>query len=425
MARESALDRSLRQALEDRAESGMTIIDLYKRPFPFAPDLFSNDYLSLGKDPILRKNFLNRLETSPNLFGSTGSRYANGDSAGHQALERRLEDHYRAGCTLLFNSGFNANLGFFGSVPQPEDVLLIDELIHASTREGIRLSAARDNMYRFPHNSIDGFRETLNKVLKNHSKIGAGEATVFVAVESLYSVDGDFAPLKEIVEIVEELVPADSAHIIVDEAHTTGICGPHGEGYVSLLGLNNRVHTTLHTFGKAVNMMGGVIITTPAVRLHLTNFANNIIFSTALPHALIHAINAIFDVIASPRGDEARRNLVENCKYGHAALSAALKDIPDDILAVDDSPNAHVGELYSPIIPVFVTKAQELAAFLIERGYAPTPLTFPVVRRPRIRTLMHGGNTKDEIDGFIACLREWALAQLATTTDMLTPRARL
>ena len=235
----------------------MTVFSLEK-PLPtYAPDLFSSDYLSLSTDHVLRDIFLRKVQAAPRrrLFGSTGSRLGTGNSAEFNAVEKAFEHFFGSSSALLVGSGFSANLSFLATVPQKNDVIIYDELIHSSCREGIRLSSRAT--YRFSHNSLTSFEECLLGVLQKHPQITRGTSTVFVVVESLYSMDGDFCPLTEIVGLVEALVPAGYAHIIVDEAHTSGICGPKGRGYVSHLGLNDRVHTKVHTFGKAWGFHGG------------------------------------------------------------------------------------------------------------------------------------------------------------------------
>ena len=292
-------------------------------PLPsYAPDFFSNDYLSLSTDPSLRDMFLRKVqEAAPaRLLGSTGSRLTTGNSSEFIALEIAFKHFFGAPSALLFSSGFNANLAFLSTVPQKSDVIIYDELIHTSCREGIRGSRAS---YRFAHNSVASFEECLLGVLQKHPQISRGTSTVFVVVESLYSMDGDFCPLTEIVELVETLVPPGHAHIVVDEAHTSGTCGPNGAGYVCHLGLNDRVHTKVHTFGKGWGFHGGmcwsslghafrkltqcftaVVLTSPIIRDYLINFAKSVKFSTSMPYTDIYALEACLSVVSSPRGQE-------------------------------------------------------------------------------------------------------------------------
>ena len=257
MSHHSPLLDSLQQTIAHRAREGV-IIRCLDDPLPSCgPDIFSNDYLSLSTDHSLRGFFLRKVQAAPpeRLFGSTGSRLTTGNSSEFNALEAAFKQFFGAPSALLFNSGFSANLAFLATIPRKTDVIIYDELMHESCREGIRMSSRAS--YRFAHNSVASLEACLLSVLQKHPQIIQGTSTVFVVVESLYSMDGDFCPLTEIVELVETLVPAGKSHIVVDEAHTSGICGPNGTGYVSHLGLNDRVHTKVHTFGKAWGFHGG------------------------------------------------------------------------------------------------------------------------------------------------------------------------
>ena len=254
------LDATLEHALSERERRSVPTTDLYDEPPCSAPDLFSNDYLSLCTDDALRDLFLTKVAQLPFVFGTGGSRLMSGNIPAHLAFEERMRTFFRAPAALLFNSGYDANVAFWHAVPQAHDAIVFDDLVHASTRDGILASRARTALYPFAHNSASALREVLARVLKKHPAIAEGRATVFVAVESLYSMDGDFAPLEDIVRAVDELVPAGCGHIVVDEAHSTGIYDEQGRGLVTALGLEKRVDTVLHTFGKARGLTGGMYV---------------------------------------------------------------------------------------------------------------------------------------------------------------------
>ena len=220
-------------------------------------DFTSNDYLSLSTSPALRTAVLSALSTSPKILGSGGSRLLV-PCPPHVELEARLCRFFGAEAALLFNSGFDANVGFFSTVPQPGDVLLYDAHVHASVHDGMRLSRlAPESLLPFVHNSVPDLRRALSKLVDDRRDLKNGKASVFVAVESLYSMDGTIAPLTQIVECVEELLPLGNGYIVVDEAHATGIYGPKGRGFVADMGLEKRVFARLHTFGKALASSGG------------------------------------------------------------------------------------------------------------------------------------------------------------------------
>jgi 8-amino-7-oxononanoate synthase len=219
-------------------------------------DFSSNDFLSLSTSPILRNAYLSELNSHSDFrLGSGGSRLLDGNSLYAENLEKEIASFHGAEAALLFNSGFDANEGFFACVLQSGDVVVYDAFIHASVHEGMRLSRAGRKI-KFEHNSVSDLETILSELMKDE-KITKGERNVFVAVESLYSMDGDLCPLKEIVELVEKMLPEGNGHIAVDEAHSNGIYGPQGRGIVCSLGLEDRIFARLHTFGKAIGCNGG------------------------------------------------------------------------------------------------------------------------------------------------------------------------
>jgi 8-amino-7-oxononanoate synthase len=260
------LEDKLTAALESRASRQI------RRKLPLTTetllvDFSSNDYLSLSKCPDLRSAFIRKLQSSQEVLGSGGSRLlVNG--AAHTALEHRLKVFLGGRSSsskeaLLFNSGFDANVGFFSCVPQPGDVVVYDEYIHASVHDGIR--ASRAGSASFTHNSTRDLERLLSQLTDERPGLHRGEASVFVAVEALYSMDGTICPLVEMVQLVEHMFPKGNAYFVVDEAHTTGVYGPLGRGLVSLLGLEDRVFAKLHTFGKALASTGGNYPSYPCV----------------------------------------------------------------------------------------------------------------------------------------------------------------
>lgn len=249
------LDRAMSSLLSKR-KSRSALRALSTAP-PSSIDFSSNDFLSLATSPTLKEAYLQELSTSPNFrLGSGGSRLLDGNSPYVEQLEKEIAAFHGAPNGLFFNSGFDANSGFFSCVPQPGDLILYDQFIHASVHEGMRLSRA-GACASFAHNSVSDLKVKLQDFAKQDHLIKSGDRNVFVAIESLYSMDGDLAPIAEIVELVESLLPAGNGHIVVDEAHSNGIYGARGRGIVSHLGLENRIFARLHTFGKGLACNGG------------------------------------------------------------------------------------------------------------------------------------------------------------------------
>ncbi|KAG5912959.1 hypothetical protein E4U53_005072 [Claviceps sorghi] len=283
----SSLDETF-SALLTRRRSHNRLRTLTLRD-PSTVDFSSNGYLSLSVDPAIKEQYVARLaqaSSSPSAsqhafsLGSCGSRLLDGNSPLAEHLEREIAAFHGAPAALLFNSGFEANTGLFGCAPQTGDVVVYDELIHASVHDGIRLSRAKG--IAFAHNCVtrlDGRAgelanaglPSLEEVLEGleQGRRGGGEhkdddkkrrgtrRNIFVAVEAVYSMDGDVAPLQSLVDCVEACLPRGNGHIVVDEAHSTGWMGKGGRGLVSSLGLEGRIWARVHTFGKAMGCAGG------------------------------------------------------------------------------------------------------------------------------------------------------------------------
>lgn len=277
---------------------------------PDSVDFSSNDFLSLSTSSSLRDAYLTQLTDSENFrLGSGGSRLLDGNSAYAEQLEKDIASFHHAPAGLLFNSGFDANSGFFACVPQPGDLILYDEYIHASVHEGMRLSRA-GACISFAHNSLDDLQRKLEAV-RNDGLVCAGTRNVFIAIESLYSMDGDLSPIKDVVELVERLLPKENGHIVVDEAHSTGIYGCEGRGIVCRLGLEDRIFARLHTFGKALACNGGIyspnqftclqkanrnkaiFLCSRLTRDYLINYARPLIYTTFMSFPSLAAIQTV------------------------------------------------------------------------------------------------------------------------------------
>jgi len=295
---QSPLEQSLQQLL-DRRRANSTLRNLTignNASINFS----SNDFLSLSTSPILKAAFHAELKRSNVPMGSGGSRLLDGNSRYAEKLEREIADFHGAPAGLLFNSGFDANAGVFACLPQPGDIIIYDQLIHASVHDGMRLSRASQRL-PFLHNSVQSLKEVLLECVQRNDKVKDGDAHVFVAVESVYSMDGDVAPLKSIVDTVEDVLPTGTGYVIVDEAHSTGVLGPKGRGLVSQLGLESKILIRLHTFGKALACNGAIVLCSPVVRHYLINYARPLIYTTFLSYPSLAAIRASYSLLR--RGD--------------------------------------------------------------------------------------------------------------------------
>ncbi len=241
------MDSKLKNKLNKRIEEG-TLRSLSS--FEGAIDFFSNDYLGLS-----RVKFESEY---PTQNGSTGSRLISGTSKIALSTEEKLATFFGTESAIIYNSGYDANIGFFSCVPQRGDTVLYDEYIHASVRDGIRMSFAES--ISFKHNDIIDLERKLEKLT----------GTIYVSIESLYSMDGDIAPLKQIAEICQN----HNAYLVVDEAHAAGVFGENGKGLVHQEEIEKAVFARLVTFGKAYGSHGAVILGSKELIDYQINFHN-------------------------------------------------------------------------------------------------------------------------------------------------------
>ncbi|PFH51077.1 hypothetical protein AMATHDRAFT_75164 [Amanita thiersii Skay4041] len=392
----------------------------HSQPPPLV-DFNSNDYLSLASNPRLRTLYLQKLTHAPQILGSGGSRLLVNGTA-HAALESRLRTFFDSEEALLFNSGFDANVAFFECVPQAGDVVVYDEYVHASVHDGMRRSRA--GRVAFEHNDVMSLRTVLQEV---KGKLREGEGSVFVAVESLYSMDGTFAPLGEVCEVVEGVFGRGGCgYLVVDEAHATGVYGENGRGRVAMMGLEKRVLVRLCTFGKALGASGAVLLTNRLIRDYMLNYARPLIYTTSLSFASVIAVDCSFDLLQDGTTEKLATKLLTLAAYFLSLLRPQLKSIPSDILSLpahlihpSHSINSNktkttytADELssFSPIIPLHTQFPRPLSATLHKHGMNARPITWPTVPRgkDRVRVCLHAGNTRGEVERLVRVSVEWA-----------------
>lgn len=292
------LPSSLINKLQQRLESNsLRRLPVYEDRIDFS----SNDYLGFSKNAKIfddAHELLLNLEITDN--GATGSRLISGNHRLYSKAEEAISKFHNAESALIFNSGYDANVGLFSSVPQKGDVVLYDEYIHASIRDGMRLSLAK--AYKFAHNDLSD----LERLLRNASA-DANRGELYIVTESVFSMDGDSPDLKAMVAMSEKY----KVLLIVDEAHALGVFGAKGEGLVQELGLEDRVFARVMTFGKGLGCHGAAILGDPQLREYLVNFARSFIYTTGLPpHSLATILSAYSFLEAHPENQESLKNIV-------------------------------------------------------------------------------------------------------------------
>ncbi|MDQ6479451.1 aminotransferase class I/II-fold pyridoxal phosphate-dependent enzyme [Dyadobacter sp. LHD-138] len=337
-------------------------------------DFYSNDYLGLTHNNEFHTLLLEAINTDPSLLvGATGSRLISGNSACTMQTEAFIAAKHKAAAALLFPSGFMANLALFSSVPKRGDTLLMDEFIHRSVRDGARLSAAQG--YRFRHNDLNHLEQLLKK----------SKGTTFIAIESLYSMEGDFADLETIVALAERYQSA----LIVDEAHAFGV---FGYGLVAHKDLQERVFATVITYGKAMGLHGSAILGSHSLISYLVNFAAAFIYTTALNDFHAVSLRKGYEFLAHypELAQTLQQRILEFRTSGIPLLSAANSPIQTLLVPSSTAARALQMEL----------EKQQLLTFAV---------VSPTVKAgtERLRICLHAFNTQAELDQLTYALRNY------------------
>ena len=351
-------------------------------------DFFSNDYLGLARNEALQGNIdkayysLRKRST-----GATGSRLLSGNSQYAMDLEQKLAQLFNGEAALLFNSGYNANSALISCLAQKGDVIIFDELIHASLREGYRLSFA--NHIPFKHNSLEDLKQ---KLTANRN----ANAT-FVILESVYSMDGDNCALPEMLALCQRY----NAQVIVDEAHSTGIFGKNGNGLVCELGLEHLCLARVYTFGKAIGSHGACVVGAKTLIDYLVNFARSFIFTTAAPLHNLVSIACSFDYIA--QNLDLQQDLMKKINHYHTVFkeysTKKSLDVPQTIR--NQSP--------IQVVPISGNEAcKNVAKHLITNGFEVRAILAPTIKagEERLRICLHTFNSEEQISHLLQTLFE-------------------
>jgi 8-amino-7-oxononanoate synthase len=314
-------------------------------------DFTSNDYLGLAESGELRKAAAEAIARGVPV-GAGGSRLLRGNHVEHQALESEAGRYFGAEAALYFAAGYTANVAIFSTLPQRDDIVLHDELVHASAHEGMRHGRAEHQSV--PHNDIEAFETRLRRWRKS-----GGRGRPWIAVESVYSMDGDSPDLDDLIAVADR----HDATLVIDEAHATGVMGPEGRGLAAAFeGRDNVI--TLHTCGKALGTSGGFVLGPKLVCDFLVNRARPFIFATA-PSPLIAAVTRVALQISKTR-PERRQRLASLVAFANRELQA----------------RCGLTSSGSHILPVIVGadgKAVALAGSLQRRGFDVRAIRPPTV----------------------------------------------
>jgi glycine C-acetyltransferase/8-amino-7-oxononanoate synthase len=315
----------------------------------------SNDYLGLAAHPALRDAAMGEWERGG--FGSGASRLICGTMTAHEDLEVSIARFKRTPAALAFHSGYAAALGTIPAICGKDDVIIMDKLSHACLIDAARLSGAVLRV--FPHNDLNKLESHLAWASRKHP-----QARVLIVVESVYSMDGDLAPLREIVDLKERY----GAWLFLDEAHAVGVLGPSGGGLAEELGIGDRIEVQMGTLGKALGAHGAYVAGSRVLRDYLINRARSFIFSTAPPAPVAAAATKAIEIAQSPEGGRLRECLWKNIRNLAAELQAPKPE--------------------SAIIPHILgpeNAATSASAELLQKGFLVAAIRFPTVAKGAAR----------------------------------------
>lgn len=372
--------KHIAQKLTERQKNN-ALRSLKQRTFKI--DFYSNDYIGFSTNPAISAR-VEQLADYTTPHGATGSRLLSGNLPIFAETEQYIANFHHSEAALLYNSGYDANVGFFSCIVGRGDVILYDSYSHASIRDGISLSLA--NAYKFKHNDL----EELEKLLK---KFATPERTVLIATETVFSMDGDSPDLPRLVELAQHY----GAYVAVDEAHAIGVLGQDGCGLVQALGLEKDIFARIVTFGKGLGAHGAAVVATDEVIQYLVNFSRSFIYTTAMSPHSVATIRAGYEQLQQTKAMDTLRQRIQFFKTQIAEYKLE-GFIPSD-----------------SAIQAMVVPGNECVKALAERlqaqGIGVLPILAPTVPagEERLRICLHSFNTEGEIEKLISELANGAI----------------
>lgn len=338
-------------------------------------DFASNDYLGFSRSEIIF-NATHHYLTDHNILqnGATGSRLLSGNHQTYAAAETFLANFHQSESALIFNSGYDANVGFFSAVPQRGDLILYDELCHASIRDGMQLSKAKS--YKFKHNDGEDL-EILLQRFKTDSR------EIYIVTESVFSMDGDCPDIEELIVLAEKY----NALLVIDEAHALGVFGEKGEGMLQSLHLQDRVFARIMTFGKGLGCHGAAVLGAEKLKTYLVNFARSFVYTTGLSPHSVATILIAYQQLETERQtvNQLRENIIHFNQQKH-------------LLGIKPMFVRSKSAIQSAIIPGN-DNVKSIAGKLQEAGFDVKAILSPTVPegQERLRFCLHSFNSKEEI----------------------------
>lgn len=343
-------------------------------------DFASNDYIGFAhNENLFHQTHQYLLDNNIKTNGATGSRLISGNHNLYQVAENFIAQFHQAEAALIFNSGYDANVGFFSCVPQRNDIILYDELCHASIRDGIQMSHAK--AYKFRHNDTEDLQKLLLKF--EPATRNPQIATIYIVTESVFSMDGDSPNMEALISLCQKY----NAYLVVDEAHALGVFGEQGKGLVQSLGLQDQVFACIMTFGKGLGCHGAAILGSAELKSFLVNFARSLIYTTGLSPHSVATILVAYQHLAKEKETLAllKNNIIF---FNQEKLRLGLKPI----FVYSKS------AIQCAIIPGN-DKVKTIATQLQQHGFDVKPILSPTVPegQERLRFCLHSYNSETEI----------------------------
>jgi len=336
-------------------------------------DFSSNDYLGLSRSAFIKQQVENDLKKySFYKSGATGSRLLNGNSELYEEMETMLANTHHAEAALLFNSGFDANVGLISTIVRPNDTIFYDELVHASIHQGMQLSGAK--LIAFKHNDMQELENLLQNIVYD---------IAFIITESIFSMEGDMADLQKLADLTTKY----DVELIIDEAHATGLFGSNGSGLCNVAKIEEKCFARVYTFGKAIGSHGAVVVGSQKLKEYLINFSKNFIYSTALETHNLLSVKHTYLYLQNYVNQRLNiNNLNEHFILRSKSINSKFKIS---------------GE--GPIFGIIVggnQNTKDLATYLQINGFDIRAILSPTVPKSteRLRVIMHSFNKTEEID---------------------------
>jgi 8-amino-7-oxononanoate synthase len=344
-------------------------------------DFASNDYIGFANnETIFDRTHQFLLDKNSKVNGATGSRLLSGNHELYPEAEDYISKFHKADSALIFNSGYDANVGFFSCVPQRNDVILYDGLCHASIRDGIQMSHAK--AYKFQHNDLEELEQLIGKFASENNEI-------YIVTESVFSMDGDCPNLEQLTNLTEK----HNAYLVIDEAHALGVFGSNGEGLIQSLELQDKVFARIMTFGKGLGCHGAAILGNEKLKSYLVNFARSFVYTTGLsPHSVATILESYKTLDQHEAPEKLKANIIFfNQEKMHLGLKPLFVYSKSAIQCAIIPGNENV---------------KGIAVQLQQKGFDVRPILSPTVPegQERLRFCLHSYNSEKEISNVLELL---------------------